>query len=362
MSSYKTCAVKKHEDSIAVRLLSYEDIFSSVHQFCTGPPLSDKLRILKQSSSTWTDITLTFYNFTYRIAYDSISLFTSSRVRQVLIDSIPVGKYPVRKLESKLTLAVEVSKIVGTIFNTDKIRRDELPGHFMAKLNNSIRIKLLQERIKDQVRETSPGAMKYLLEKAIVFEQAQEAMKTHRSTNLRFLNSLATEYDPDLDSDASEEYEDNSVDRIEQDSLDDQELSSSMIYALAKQNALQQVRKRVDRKRAKANAIAGQNNTRPSFKSDKARAQPSNDIDPQLKRERRDQGKCIICGAPGPDQGGHWAPHCPERTQIPNGQLRAMAVDNMRQLASLHPALSSECCTFIESIDKLDDDQDQENV
>jgi hypothetical protein len=355
--------VEEHEDSIAVRLLTYKDIFNAIHQFCTSPPISDKLRILKQNTNLWLELTLSMRNFTYRVAFESISMLTSSMVRQVLVEAIPVGKLTVRKLESKLLLAVEVSKIVSSIFNTDKIRKDELPAHFMAKLGSNIRNKLLQERIRDQVRETDPGVMKYLLEKAIIIEQAQDTAKTQRDRNLKLLNSLATEYDPELASDASDDHEATSVEEIEQEAFDDYELGDGMMYALA-QTALKRTRRRVDKKReakAKVNAIANQNNTRPSFKSDKARAHPSTDIDPKLKQERLDQGKCILCGAPGPDQGGHWATHCPHRTKFNGRQLRAITVDSMRQFASLHPHLSNDLCTVIESIDTIDK-QDQENV
>jgi len=320
-------------------------------------------------------------SFLQKLAIECLTVHTVQNMKNTLVDSIQPGKLGIRTLYDKLTTAVEVSMIISVVYGVDPIAPTSIINTFMDKLDDRVRSLILAERLRQNVRETDLGALRWHLDQAIVQQKYVETQGQANRGQQRHIRSVISETLQQLESAgviSSGDHgnmEEHTVDAMDvtfadpEHEQDDADMAADVLAVIRSRYRPRPEQDRRSPAHASARAMPTNHTDGPTRQYRPAadnqrryppRVPPRPGGDPQ-KQQWRDQKRCLLCGAPGPEEGGHWARDCPLKQKPGYRQRMQMATANaMAQLCSLYPDQEEQLyalqCSMCDGVEENNED------
>jgi tRNA A37 threonylcarbamoyladenosine synthetase subunit TsaC/SUA5/YrdC len=310
--------------------------------------------------------------FLRRMAQGTLSILSASNMKATLVDVIKEGTLEPRDLYNQLHDAMQISEVIASVYGVEPLDRKSMVNTFLSKLDDEVRTLVLAERLRQNVHEASEGALSWHLDVAIVNYQSVKVKRKKAAAGLAKMRhevvtmiagenqALLQALSANASGQPALEYEVESTDSTQQHLPSyDEDADQS-----AGREVLQFIRQNKQKffpgnagKQPYRNGAANANPAPTNPASGPKRQGLPSSQDP-VKLQRRKDGACIICGAPGPEQGGHWAKDCPQRQQKGLQATR----EYFRQLSACYPEQSEQFRGMLQSIEAAEvaaEDEDE---
>jgi hypothetical protein len=215
-------------------------------------------------------------------------------------------------------------------------------GTFIEKLDPETKSHLLSERIRQGVSESSPGALRWHLDAATLADYSVSLKRKHAAEGLNQIRQEVLSLMSAGNQAMGQRFMamQGEVSNAQMPPTPEQDLAGQLSHMPAYEaeddsTAAHELLAFVRQNHTRYFPRAGQQ-MRPGGggqRSQQPPPPPSGKPPDPVADMRRKNGDCMICGAQGPDKGGHWARQCPMRET----HGKQAAVDSLKQMAACYP-------------------------
>jgi hypothetical protein len=308
--------VKRHLNLIESEVISIPNLLEIIADECTEVPATGYIRTFTKSAE-WKIIGSSPRMFTKALAHKIIDQYTVANYAEVLLGTLSRNQSSPNVLAQRLELMVDFSEIIAETFNVTSIPRDSMTREFINALPKPLARKVVEKRIQTNMGTTTRDHFHWHVTQASILAAVKNYFSPREvpTRSKRSLKELSAQPAREESSEQpTEESEEASSDYEAPPSPEHGKASLALANAKGKRPDKRSPSKPGKRK---LSAMGPSDTPQPKAK----RPNLTDQMNDWLKA-----GRCLICGAPGKDQGGHWARDCPDKHKAPmRGALKCSA-------------------------------------